>query len=87
MARKAIDLVADAKRKIDKGREKGNFRPAPYFDAQLASEMCDPTIHLGNNKSEWIKKLVTAAAYILCEIETIQAIKGDGIQQLYPGRN
>lgn len=80
MARKAIDIVADAKRKIEKGREKGNFRPAPYFDAQQASMLSDPLRYGGNNKSEWIKRLATAAAYILCEIETIQAIKGDGIQ-------
>lgn len=80
MARKAIDIVADAKRKIDKGRERGNFRLAPYSDAQQASMLCDPLNYGGNNKSEWIKRLATAAAYILCEIETIQAIKGDGIQ-------
>lgn len=79
MARKAIDIVADAKRKIDKSRELGDFRPAPFFDAQLASELCDPVNYGGNNKSTWIRKLVDAAAFILCEIETIQKIKGDGI--------
>lgn len=57
MARPAIEIVSDAKRKIDKERQRGDFRPAPYFDAQAA------------------------AAHILCEIETIQAIKGDGIYQ------
>ncbi len=57
MARPAIEIVSDAKRKIDKERQRGDFQPAPYFDAQVA------------------------AAHILCEIETIQAIKGDGIYQ------
>lgn len=75
MARPAIEIVSDAKRKIDKDRQRGDFRPAPFFDAQAAAEMLN---YGGNNKSEWIKKLATAA-YILCEIETIQAIKGDGI--------
>lgn len=79
MARPAIEIVSDAKRKIDKERQRSDFRTAPYFDAQAASGMCDPTNYGGNNKSEWIKKLATAAALILCEIETIQAIKGDGI--------
>lgn len=79
MARSSIEIVSDAKRKIDKERQRGNCRPAPYFDAQAAARMCDPTNYGGNNKSEWIKKLATAAAYILCEIETIQTIKGDGI--------
>lgn len=55
------------------------FRPAPFFDANLAVELCNPLNYGGNNKSEWIKKLAGAAAIILCEIETIQAIKGDGI--------
>ena len=76
MARPAIEIVSDAKRKIDKERQRGDFRPTPYFDAQAAAEICDPTNYGGNNKSEWIKKLATAAAHILCEIETIQAIKG-----------
>lgn len=79
MARPAIEIVSDAKRKIDKERQRGDFRPAPFFDADLAAELCKPLNYGGNNKSEWIKKLATAAAYILCEIETIQAIKGDGI--------
>lgn len=79
MARKAIDIVSDAKRKIDKDRQRGDFRPAPFYDADMAAELCNPLNYGGNNKSEWIKKLVTAAALILCEIETIQAIKGDGI--------
>lgn len=79
MARPAIEIVSDAKRKIDKERQRSDFDPAPYFYAHAASIMCDPTNYGGNNKSEWIKKLVTAAAYILCEIETIQSIKGDGI--------
>lgn len=79
MARKAIDIVADAKRKVDKTRQRGDFRPAPFFDAQGAARLCDPLSYGGNNKSEWIKRLATAAAYLLCEIETIQAIKGDGI--------
>lgn len=79
MARSAIEIVSDVKRKIDKERQRGDFRPAPYSDAQVAAGICDPTKYGGNNKSEWIKKLATAAAYILCEIETIQAIKGDGI--------
>lgn len=78
MARPAIEIVSDAKRKIDKERQCG-VRPAPFFDAQAAAGMCDPTNYGGNNKSEWIKKLAKAAAHILCEIETIQAIKGDGI--------
>ena len=79
MARPAIEIVSDAKRKIDKERQRSDFRPAPYFDAHAASRMCNPTNYGGNNKSVWIKKLATAAAHILCEIETIQAIKGDGI--------
>lgn len=78
MARPAIEIVSDVKQKIDKARKRGG-RPMPYFDAQLAAELCKPSNYGGNNKSEWIKKLATAAAYILCEIETIQAIKGDGI--------
>ena len=49
------------------------------YDAKFASNLCDPSKYLGNNKSEWIKKLATAAAYIFCEIETIQRKKGDGI--------
>lgn len=81
MARPAIEIVSEAKRKIDKERQRGDFRPAPFFDAQAAAGMCDPTNYGGNNKSEWIKKLSAAAAHILCEIETIQAIKGDGIYQ------
>lgn len=79
MARPAIEIVSDAKRKIDKFRNVGDSRPAPFFDAQLASELCDPENYGGNNKSTWIKKLAEAAAYLLCEIETIQAINGDGI--------
>lgn len=81
MARPAIEIVSDAKRKIDKARQRGNFRPAPYFDAQAAADLCNPLNYGGNNKSEWIKKLSAAAAHILCEIETIQAINGDGIEQ------
>lgn len=81
MARPAIEIVSDAKRKIDKDRQRGDFRPAPFFDADMAAELSNPLNYGGNNKSEWIKKLAKAAAYILCEIETIQAIKGDGIQQ------
>lgn len=81
MERPAIEIVSDAKRKIDKERQHDDFRPAPFFDAQAAAGMCDPTNYGGNNKSEWIKKLAKAAAHILCEIETIQAIKGDGIYQ------
>lgn len=79
MARNPIDIVSEAKRKIDKARQRGNFRPAPYFDAQAAADLCNPLNYDGNNKSEWIKKLSAAAAHILCEIETIQSIKGDGI--------
>ena len=79
MARPAIEIVSDAKRKIDKARQRGNFRPAPFFDADMAAELCNPLNYDGNNKSEWIKKLSDAAAHILCEIETIQAINGDGI--------
>ena len=79
MARKAIDIVADAKRKIDKDRIRSNFHPMPTCDAKFAAELCNPDNYAGNNKSEWIKRLATAAAHILCEIETIQAIKGDGI--------
>ena len=79
MARPAIEIVSYAKRKIDKARQRGNFRPAPYFDAQAAADLCNPLNYGGNNKSEWIKKLSAAAAHILCEIETIQAINGDGI--------
>lgn len=79
MARPAIDIVSDAKRKIDKERQRSGFRPAPFFDADLAAEVCNPLNYGGKNKSEWIKKLAGAAALILCEIETIQAINGDGI--------
>lgn len=79
MARPAIDIVSDAKRKIDKERQRSGFRPEPFFDADLAAELCNPLNYGGNNKSEWIKKLAGAAALILCEIETIQAINGDGI--------
>lgn len=79
MARKAIEIVADKKRKMDKDRIKGNFHPSPTCDAAAASLICTPDNYAGNNKSEWIKRLATAAALILCEIETIQAIKGDGI--------
>lgn len=79
MARPVIEIVSDVKRKIDKARKCGDSRPAPYFDAQMAADLCNPNNYGGNNKSEWIKKLATAAAHILCEIETIQAIKGDGI--------
>lgn len=79
MARPAIEIVSEAKRKIDKARQSVDFRPEPFSDAELAAGMCDPINYGGNNKSEWIKKLSAAAAYILCEIETIQAIKGDGI--------
>ena len=57
------------------------------FDAELVKMVesltgkpCEPK-NGGNNKSEWIRKLATDAAHILCEIETIQAIKGDGIYQ------
>lgn len=79
MARKAIDIVSDAKRKIDKARQRGDFRPVPFYDAYMAAELCNPLNYGGNNKSEWIKKLSAAAAHILCEIEMIQAIEGDGI--------
>lgn len=79
MARNAIDIVSEAKRKLDKERQRGDFRPAPFFDADLAAGLCNPLNYGGNNKSEWIKKLAGAAALILCEIETIQAINGDGI--------
>lgn len=79
MARKAIEIVSDAKRKIDKERQRGDFRPAPFYDADMAAELCNPLNYGGNNKSEWIKRLSAAAAHILCEIELIQAIKGDGI--------
>lgn len=79
MARKAIEIVSDAKRKIDKERQRGDFRPAPFYDADMAADLCNPLNYGGNNKSEWIKRLSVAAAHILCEIELIQAIKGDGI--------
>ena len=79
MARPAIEIVSEAKRKIDKARQRGDFRPALFFDAQAASDLCDPLYYVGNNKSEWIKRLSAAAAHILCEIETIQSINGDGI--------
>ena len=81
MARKAIEIVSDAKRKMDKERKSGDFQPVPFFDAKMATELADPSHYVGNNKSEWIKRLAKAAAHILCEIETIQAIKGDGIYQ------
>ncbi len=81
MARPAIEIVSDAKRKIDKERKRDGITFPAFSNAQFAAQMCDPTNYGGNNKSEWIKKLATAAAYILCEIETIQAIKGDGIYQ------
>ena len=42
MARKAIEIVSDAKRKINKDRQRGDFRPAPFFDAQAAAGLCDP---------------------------------------------
>lgn len=79
MARPAIEIVSEVKRKIDKARRIGDFRPAPFFDAQAATDLCNPLNYVGNNKSEWIKKLSAVAAHILCEIETIQAINGDGI--------
>ena len=79
MARPAIEIVSDVKRKIDKVRQRGDIRPSPFFDAQAAADLCNPNNYGGNNKSEWIKKLSAAAAHILCEIETIQAINGDGI--------
>ena len=81
MARKAIEIVSDVKRKLEKDRQKGDFSPAPYYDAVAASHLCDPDNFGGNNKSEWIKKLALAAAHILCEIETVQSIKSDGIIQ------
>ena len=84
MARKAIDIVSDTKRKIDKARQRGDFRPAPYFDAKAAADLCNPLNYGGNNKSAWIKKIAEAAALLLCEIETIQSIKGDGIENLLP---
>lgn len=79
MARPVIDIIAEAKRKIDKDRIKFGYQPVPFIDAKFASNLCDPSKYLGNNKSEWIKKLATAAAYICCEIETIQRKNGDGI--------
>lgn len=79
MARPVLEIVAEAKRKIDKERMKFGYQSVPFNDAKLASNLCDPCKYGGNNKSEWIKKLATAVAYILCEIETIQRKKGDGI--------
>lgn len=61
-------------------QKRNNYGVNPETGKRFAG-MCDPTNYGGNNKSEWIKKLATAAAHILCEIETIQAIKGDGIYQ------
>lgn len=79
MARCVLDIAAEAKRKIDKEREKGDFLPGPFYDAKFASQLCDPKNYGGNNKSEWIRKLAYAAAHIFCEMETIQRKKGDGI--------
>lgn len=79
MARNAIDIVADAKRKIDKERGNARFASRPFENANLALQYVAPENYGGNNKSEWIRRLAKAAALILCEIETIQAIKGDGI--------
>ena len=81
MARNAIDIIIDGVKKIKKDRQRGDFRPAPFYDANLAVELCDPAEYPGNNKSEWIKRLAAAAAHIVCEIETVQSIKGDGIIQ------
>lgn len=78
MARNPIDIVAEQKRKIDKERKRENYTPTPYEDAGMARWLCDPNNN-GNNKSEWIRILAKAAAYIICEIETTQSIKGDGI--------
>ena len=77
MARNAIDIIIDNVKKIKKDRK--DFRPAPFYDANLALELCDPAEFPGNNKSEWIKRLTAAAAHIVCEIETIQRKRGDGI--------
>lgn len=77
MARKATDIVEDEKRRIEK-TQKGKIAE-PYYNAGLASYLCNPQEFCGNNKSEWIKHLAEAGARILLEIETIQAIKGDGI--------
>lgn len=79
MARKAIDIVSEAKRKLDKERQSSGFRPTPFFYANLACTLCDPHEYNGNNKSDWIKRIAGAAALLLVEIETIQSIKGDGI--------
>lgn len=77
MARKAIDIVADAQRKIKKTVPIWAEVPVgcsmEYVLSLIAQE------NLPNNKSERIKMLAEAAGNILCEIERIQAIKGDGI--------
>lgn len=57
MARPAIEIVSDAKRKIDKERQRGDFRPVPYFDAQAAAGMCAPTNYGGNNKFRMDKEI------------------------------
>ena len=62
MARKAIEIVSDAKRKIDKERKSCDFKPAPFFDADVAKEYANPNNYKGRNKSEWIKRLAKAAA-------------------------
>lgn len=79
MARNAIDIVSEAKRKLDKERKSAGIRTTPFFYANLACTLCDPKEYNGNNKSDWIKRIAGAAALLLVEIETIQSIKGDGI--------
>lgn len=81
MARPAIDIIIEAKRKIEKNRKRDNIPTVPFMDADTAAALCNPSNYGGNNKSEWIKKLFIAAALLVCEIETIQSIKGDGIEK------
>lgn len=81
MARPAIDIIIEAKRKIEKNRKRYNTITVPFEDAATAAVLCDPSAYQGNNKSEYIKKLSIAAALLVCEIETIQSIKGDGIEK------
>lgn len=80
MARSAIEIVLDAKKRGEKERTKAKIGPYYPFEAATHAAGILGQQH-GNNKSEWIKQLANAAALILCEIETIQAIKGDGIIQ------
>lgn len=79
MARKAIEIVLDEKKRLEKECKKTKTVFAPFQAAYRADGMIKGSV--GNNKSQHIKNMAKAAALLLCEIETIQAIKGDGIIQ------